>query len=87
MTPIWYKQLVVVGSIDHGAHPSAIIGGASAGLDHSIDAALDVLARRAFPPDVLVTHEFPLEGYRDAVKAGLGKESSRAVKVTFRPNG
>ncbi len=87
MTPVWYKQLVVVGSIDHGANPSSVIGRAPEGLDHSIDAALDVLVRRAFPPDLLVTHEFPLEGYREAVQAGLDKKASRAIKVAFRPNG
>lgn len=87
MTPIWYKQLVVVGSVDHGSNPSAVIGRAPEGLDHSIDAALAVLARRAFPPGVLVTHEFPLEEYREAVRAGLDKKSSQAMKVVFRPNG
>jgi threonine dehydrogenase-like Zn-dependent dehydrogenase len=87
MTPIWYKQLVVVGSLDHGANPSAVIGRAPDGLDHSIDAALEVLGRQAFPPDLLITHEFPLEGFREAVHAGLDKKASRAMKVVFRPNG
>jgi len=35
----------------------------------------------------VVTHEFPLEAYRDAVGAGLDKAASEAVKVVFRPNG
>ena len=87
MTPVWYKQLVVAGSIDHGANPSSVIGCAPPGLDHSIDAALDVLSRQDLPSDLLVTHEFPLEGYRDAVHAGLDKKNSRAIKVVFRPNG
>jgi threonine dehydrogenase-like Zn-dependent dehydrogenase len=87
MTPIWYKQLVVVGSIDHGANPSSVIGRAPEGLDHSIDAALDVLGRQTLPVDLLITHEFPLEGYREAVRAGLDKKSSQAMKVVFRPNG
>lgn len=87
MTPIWYKQLVVVGSIDHGANPSSVIGRVPEGLDHSVDAALDVLARAGVPPDLLVTHEFPLESYREAVQAGLDKKTSAAMKVVFRPNG
>ncbi len=85
LTPIWYKQLVVVGSVDHGSNPSAVMGRTPGGLDHSIDAALALLARGGFPPGVLVTHEFPLEGYRDAVRAGLDKGTSRALKVVFRP--
>jgi len=86
MTPVWYKQLCVVGSVDHGANPSSVIGEAPQGLDHSIDAALEVLARRTFPPELLVTHEFPLEGYREGVQAALDKKTSRAMKVVFRPN-
>ena len=87
LTPIWYKQLVLVGSVDHGSNPSADMGRASGGPDHSIDAALALLAGQAVPPELLVTHEFPLEGYRDAVRAGLDKTSSQAMKVVFRPNG
>jgi threonine dehydrogenase-like Zn-dependent dehydrogenase len=87
MSPIWYKQLLVVGSVDHGPNPSSVIGRAPEGLDHSVDAALEVLAAQAFPPDLLVTHEFPLEGYREAVAAGLDKASSQAMKLVFRPNG
>jgi L-iditol 2-dehydrogenase len=87
MTPVWYKQLVAVGSVDHGANPSATMGRAAVNHEHSIDAALDVLARQPFPPEVLVTHEFPLEGLRDAVRTGLDKKASRALKVTFRPAG
>ncbi len=87
MTPLWYKQLVVVGSVDHGSNPSSVIGRAPEGLDHSVDAALEVLARQSFPPDVLITHEFPLEGFREAVQAGLDKSASQAMKVVFRPNG
>ena len=87
LTPVWYKQLVVVGSIDHGANPSSVIGRAPENLDHSVDAALEVLARQSFPPDLLITHEFPLEGYREAVRAGLDKKASLAMKVAFRPNG
>jgi threonine dehydrogenase-like Zn-dependent dehydrogenase len=86
LTPIWYKQLAMVGSVDHGSNPSSVMGRGPRGLDHSIDAALAVLAQRAFPPEVLVTHEFPLEGYREAVRAGLDKTTSRAMKVVLRPD-
>jgi len=86
LTPVWYKQLALVGSVDHGSNPSAAMY-QSEGPDHSIDAALALLARQVFPPELLVTHEFPLEGYRDAVRAGLDKTTSRAMKVVFRPNG
>jgi threonine dehydrogenase-like Zn-dependent dehydrogenase len=87
MTPLWYKEAVLIGSVDHGRDPKASIGRAAPGRDHSIDVALDILARQAFPPDVVITHEFALEEYRDAVGAGLDKGASQAVKVVFRPAG
>ena len=86
LTPLWYKEAVVIGSVDHGRDPSASIGTAPPGRDHSIDVALDILGRRPFPDEVVVTHQFPLGSYRDAVAAGLDKGNSRAVKVVFRPD-
>jgi L-iditol 2-dehydrogenase len=87
MTALWYKEAVLIGSVDHGRDPKASIGQATAGRDHSIDVALDILAKRAFPEDLVVTHEFPLEGYREAVAAGVDKRASKAIKVVFHPNG
>jgi len=43
--------------------------------------------RRTLPPKMLLTHELPLEGYREAVQAGLDKNASQAMKVVFRTNG
>ncbi len=86
MTPLWYKEAVIIGSVDHGRDPAASIGLAQPGRDHSIDVALDILARLGFPADLIVTHEFPLAGYREAVRTGLDKGASEAVKVVFRPS-
>lgn len=85
LTPLWYKEAVVIGSVDHGRDPRASIGRARPGRDHSIDVALDILAETSIPEAAVVTHEFPLEAYREAVAAGLDKAESRAVKVVFRP--
>lgn len=87
LTPLWYKEAVVIGSVDHGRDPSAAIGAAGPGRDHSIDVALDILARPEVPVDLVVTHEFPLDACRDAVRAALDKRTSAAVKVVFRPGG
>jgi threonine dehydrogenase-like Zn-dependent dehydrogenase len=87
MTALWYKEAVLVGSVDHGRDPKASIGEASPGRDHSIDVALDILAKSSFPESAVVTHEFPLEAYREAVTAGVDKGTSKAVKVAFRPHG
>ena len=86
MTALWYKEATLIGSVDHGRDPKASIGEAQPGRDHSIDVALDILARHSFPDGLVVTHEFPLEGVREAVSAGVNKNLSHAVKVAFRPN-
>jgi len=86
MTPLWYKEAVIIGSVDHGRNPTASIGQAHPDQDHSIDVALGILARRSFPPDLIVTHEFPLAGYREAVRTALDKGASKAVKVVFHPS-
>ena len=45
MTALWYKEAVLIGSVDHGRDPKASIGLAPEGRDHSIDVALDILAK------------------------------------------
>jgi threonine dehydrogenase-like Zn-dependent dehydrogenase len=85
MTPLWYKEAVVIGSVDHGRDPKASIGRAPPGRDHSIDVALDILAHQQLPDDLVVTHEFVLEDYREAVQTALDKVTTKAVKVVFRP--
>lgn len=87
MTSLWYKEATLIGSVDHGRDPKASIGEARPGRDHSIDVALDILAKGGLPEEVVITHEFELEDYRDAVAAGVNKSASKAVKVVFRPSG
>ena len=52
---------------------------------HSVDRALDILAARLLPPDVVVTHEFGLDDYRSALETAIDRERSQAIKVVFRP--
>lgn len=75
LTPVWYKELVVVGSVDHAADAGR----------HSVARALDVLAAGRLPDGVVVTHEFAIDDYRDAVAAALDRTTSGAIKVVFRP--
>jgi threonine dehydrogenase-like Zn-dependent dehydrogenase len=74
VTPVWFKELSVVGSFCH----------ATDGDRHSVDHALDLLARGALPADVVITHTFPLEAYRDAITVAMDK-SSGAIKVLLIP--
>ena len=85
LTPIWYKEAALVGSIDHTVDAGSSPGLAGGAGRHSVDRALDVLSAGLLPDSVVVTHEFPLEGYRDAIEAAIDRQSSHAIKVVFRP--
>jgi len=85
LTPIWYKEAALVGSIDHTVDTSAAPGLAGGAGRHSVDRALDVLAAGLLPDAVVVTHEFGLEDYREAIETAIDRQSSHAIKVVFRP--
>jgi threonine dehydrogenase-like Zn-dependent dehydrogenase len=85
LTPVWYKEAAMVGSIDHTVDVGSAPGLAGGPDRHSVDRALDVLAAGLLPHDVVVTHEFPLVAYRDAVETAIDRSSSHAIKVVFRP--
>jgi threonine dehydrogenase-like Zn-dependent dehydrogenase len=85
LTPIWYKEAALVGSIDHTVDAPGAPGLAGAPDRHSVDRALDVLAAGFLPHEVVVTHEFGLEDYRQAIGAAIDRTTSHAIKVVFRP--
>ena len=85
LTPVWYKEVALVGSIDHTVDLGPAPGLAGGAGRHSVDRALDVLAAGLLPDDVVVTHEFGLEEYREAIGAAIDRSASRAIKVVFRP--
>jgi L-iditol 2-dehydrogenase len=85
LTPIWYKEAALVGSIDHTVDAGPAPGLAGGADRHSVDRALDVLAAGLLPHRVVVTHEFALEEYREAIGTAIDRSSSHAIKVVFRP--
>ncbi len=84
LTPIWYKEAALVGSIDHTMDRGSAPGLAGGPDRHSVDRALDVLAAGLLPIEV-VTHQFPLEEYRTALETAIERQRSHAIKVVFRP--
>jgi threonine dehydrogenase-like Zn-dependent dehydrogenase len=85
LTPVWYKEAALVGAIDHTVDAGTAPGLAGGPGRHSVDRALDVLAAGLLPDDVVVTHEFPLDGYREAVETAIDRGGAGAIKVVFRP--
>ena len=85
LTPVWYKEAALVGSIDHTVDVGAAPGLAGGPGRHSVDRALDILSAGLLPDHVVVTHEFGLEDFRAAVETAIDRQSSQAIKVVFRP--
>jgi L-iditol 2-dehydrogenase len=87
LTPIWYKEAALIGSIDHTVDAGSAPGLAGSPERHSVDRALDVLAAGLLPDSIVVTHEFGLEDYRTAIETAIDRDTSQAIKVVFRPQG
>lgn len=86
LTPIWYKEAALIGSIDHTVDAGATPGLAGGAGRHSVDRALDILAAGLLPDEVVVTHEFELADYREAIETAIDRKRSGAIKVVFRPH-
>jgi threonine dehydrogenase-like Zn-dependent dehydrogenase len=80
LTTVWWKELALVGAINH----SVDAGPHGGPHRHSVAQALDILAAGALPDDVVVTHEFDLGSYRDAIETAIDRQAG-AIKVVFRP--
>jgi threonine dehydrogenase-like Zn-dependent dehydrogenase len=85
LTPIWYKEAALIGSIDHTVDAHSAPGLAGGPDRHSVDRAIDVLAADLLPHAVVVTHEFGLDDYREAIETAIDRNTSHAIKVVFRP--
>lgn len=72
-TPIWSRHVRIIGSYGYG----------ESGVD-TFRAVLSLFSVMSQPLESLVTHRFPLEDYRGALKASLGH--SGAIKTVFVPN-
>ncbi len=86
LTPVWYKEAALVGSIDHTVDPGPAPGLAGGPDRHSVDRALDILGSGLLPGDAVITHEFGLDEYRSAIDAALDRRHSSAIKIVFRPD-
>jgi threonine dehydrogenase-like Zn-dependent dehydrogenase len=86
LTPVWYKEAALVGSIDHTVDPGSAPGLAGGPDRHSVDRALDILGSGLLPGDAVITHEFAIDEVRSAIDAALDRRHSGAIKIVFRPD-
>ena len=78
-TLVWTRELRIVGSYVYGLEHSQQ-------ARHTMDLAMSLLLKhRDMPLGELVTHRFPLDGWRSAMRTALDHRRSGAIKVAFAP--
>ncbi len=78
-TPIWLKELHVIGSSFYSLEDW------QGRRWRTMEIVLDWMARKVVDLAPLVTHRFPLHAYRQALMTAMGKGHSHAFKVAFSP--
>jgi threonine dehydrogenase-like Zn-dependent dehydrogenase len=79
LTFLWSRELEIRGFLGYGAESWD-------GKElHTFEITRELLLRRPLPIDRYVTHIFPLEQYREAVKAAANRRRSAAMKVVLKP--
>lgn len=80
LTPVWYQEVDLVGTMGHGVEIWPIGSGQRAS---TFSVAADLIISGHLHPEKLITHRFPLSDFRQALTAATGKARSRAIKVVF----
>jgi threonine dehydrogenase-like Zn-dependent dehydrogenase len=79
LTFLWSRELEVRGFLGYGRE---VWDGREM---HTFEITRELLLRKPFPVDRMVTHIFPLTQYREALKAASNRRRSGAMKVVLRP--
>jgi len=83
-TPLWLKELTVLGTLAYGAHADEhALAHGGAGVSAFVEAS-QIIASGNAPVGALVTHVFGLGEYRRALGVARGKGGSESVKVAFK---
>ncbi len=73
-SPIWHQEITVIGVNSHATEADGRT---------SFDHAADLLAAGTIPPELILTHRFPMARWKDAVRAFLDKGRSNAIKIVL----
>jgi len=76
LTPVWYQEVDLIGLYAHGMETRDGL------TQHTYDLVVDLLLQGKLTADGLITHRFPLDGWREAVRTALDKDSG-AIKVVL----
>jgi threonine dehydrogenase-like Zn-dependent dehydrogenase len=76
-TPLYFKEIEIIGSNAFGVEEF------EGQRRHAMEIYLDLVRTGRFDGTAILTHRFPLAGWREALLACGDQERSRAVKVIF----
>jgi threonine dehydrogenase-like Zn-dependent dehydrogenase len=76
LTPVWYQEVNLIGLYAHGMEEW------NGRKQPTYDLTADLLLQKKLPVDGLITHRFPLQDWRKAVRTAKDKRSG-AIKVIF----
>jgi hypothetical protein len=80
LTPIWYQEIDLIGTLAHGAETWPI---GSREKRSTFSIAAELIENEQLHPEKLITHRFALTDYRVALSTATAKSRSRAIKVVF----
>jgi threonine dehydrogenase-like Zn-dependent dehydrogenase len=76
LTPVWYQEVNLIGLYAHGMDQWNGV------RKPTFDLTADLLLTKKLPTEGLITHRFPLDQWRTAVRTAKDK-SSGAIKVVL----
>jgi threonine dehydrogenase-like Zn-dependent dehydrogenase len=79
LTFLWARELDVRGFLGYGLESW------DGRKIHTFEITRELLLRKPLPIDKIVTHVFPLDQFREAVRAAADRRRSGAMKVVFQP--
>lgn len=77
LTPVWYHQIKLVGTYGHGMDQRNGI------REHTYEWVFSQFRAGKFDIQGLITHRYPLEDYKEAIRVATSKGKEKAIKVAF----
>jgi threonine dehydrogenase-like Zn-dependent dehydrogenase len=87
LTPVWYREVDLLGGWQHGAenapggHGSGAYGYGEGGHESTFFVASRLMREQRLTPERLITHRFPLREYRQALATARERGEHRSIKV------
>jgi threonine dehydrogenase-like Zn-dependent dehydrogenase len=76
LNPVWYREVDLIGSHTFGVEDW------QGRRVHTFDLVIEMLQQGSLVHEGLITHRFPFEQYRQAIRTAVDKHS-RSIKVIF----